>query len=78
MHLSIEANKFTEMSVGEGLLGPENVADFIDSFDISHDCHLLIELRGLGKRGFSAKIVEGKYLRSSFRGAWDYLWAVNL
>lgn len=59
-HLSIESHKLTKVSMGKRLFGSENMTDFVDLFDVSHDSHLFIELRRLGKRSLGSKVVKSE------------------
>ena len=57
-HLKIESNKLTHVSMSEGFLSPEYVADFKDFFEVTHDGHLFVELRGLCKTCLLSKVVK--------------------
>jgi len=55
-HFDIQACELAHVSVSETVLGSEDGTNFEDSVEISHNAHLLIQLRGLGKAGFGVEV----------------------
>ena len=64
-HFEIEAYEFAHVAMGEGVLGPEDGANFEYSLEVGHDAHLLVELGRLGKAAFPAEVLEVEYVRAS-------------
>ena len=70
-HFNVETNELTHVSVSEWIFGSKDGSDFKDSLEISHDAHLLVELRGLSKASFTIEIAECENIGSSFWTATD-------
>ena len=64
-HFEIEAYEFTHVTMGEGVLGPEDGTDFEYSLEVGHNAHLLVELGRLGKAAFPAEVLEVEDIRAS-------------
>lgn len=65
-HFDIQTDELTHVPVSEGVLSSEDWTDFEDFLEISHDAHLLVQLWGLGKAGFSTKVSKVEDISSSF------------
>ena len=64
-HFKIETYEFTHVSMGEGILGPEDGTDLEYSLEVGHNAHLLVELGRLGKATFPAEVLEVEDIRAS-------------
>jgi len=76
-HLHIEADELGQMTMSEGLLRTEHRADFEDAVHVAHQRHLLVELRGLGKEGTAAEIVELEDVSATLRSSGNHLGSVD-
>jgi len=52
-HFEIETDEFGHVSMSVGVFSSENGSDFVDSFHVSCDTHLLGQLRTLGEESGS-------------------------
>ena len=52
-HFEIETDEFSHVSMSVGVFSSENGSDFVDSFHVSCDTHLLGQLRTLGEESGS-------------------------
>lgn len=65
-HLQIETDELAHVSVGERVFSPEDGADLEDPLEVTHNTHLLVELRRLRQAGRLAEVLEVEYVRASF------------
>lgn len=65
-HLDIQAYKLAHVTMGKRVLSSEDGTDLENSLEISHNAHLLVKLRRLGKTGLLAEILETEHIGSTF------------
>mmetsp|Transcript_27721 Transcript_27721/g.59673 ORF Transcript_27721/g.59673 Transcript_27721/m.59673 type:complete len:326 (-) Transcript_27721:921-1898(-) len=77
-HLEVEADELGHVSVGEGLLRPEDRADLEDPVHVCHKRHLLVQLRRLREVGVATEIAEPEHVCAALGGRGDHLGGVDL
>jgi hypothetical protein len=76
-HLDIQSDEFTHMSMSEWIFSSEDWTNFKYTLEISHNTHLFIKLRRLGKASFSVEVTETKNVWSSLWSTSDQLRSVD-
>ena len=65
-HFQVESHKFGQVAMGVRVFGTEDGANGEDPLKVACDCHLLVELRGLGQVGGAFEIADLKIVRFCF------------
>ena len=77
-HLQVESDKLGQVTVGVGVLGPEDGSHGEDLAKVTGDRHLLVQLRRLRQEGLALEVGDGEHARAALRGRGDDVRRVDL
>jgi hypothetical protein len=78
LHLHIEACELSQVARSVGVLSAEDGTDFKHTFQISDNCHLLVQLRRLGEVGRAIEVRDGEHVGTTLTLGGDQLGSVDL
>ena len=76
-HFQVNSHEFSHVTMGEGILGTENRGYFKNTFQITTNGHLFVELRRLGQKGFRFEVGHLEHVTAPLRSGTDQLRGMN-
>lgn len=77
-HLQVHTNEFTHVPMSHRIFSSENRPYLEDTLKVCHDTHLLVDLRRLGKAGWTIEVIKLEDIAASLRCSSNQLWSVDL